>query len=58
LEPDGVNQPPKQDKLEPDGVNQPPKQDKWENVSQPPNKLESDGKAKASVLFTKNVQIV
>ena len=57
LEPDGINQP-KQDKLEPDGVNQPPKQDKLENVNQPPNKLESDGKAKASVLFTKNVQIV
>ena len=57
-EPDGVNQPPKQDKLEPDGINQPPKQDKLENVNQPPNKLESDGKAKASVLFTKNVQIV
>ena len=58
LEPDGVNQPPNQDKLEPDGVNQPPKQDKLENVNQPPNKLESDGKAKARVLFTKNVQIV
>ena len=58
LEPDGVNQPPNQDKLEPDGVNQPPKQDKLENVNQPPNKLESDGKAKARVLFTKHVQIV
>ena len=58
LEPDGVNQPPNQDKLEPDGVNQPPTQDKLENVNQPPNKLESDGKAKARVLFTKNVQIV
>ena len=53
-----VNEDDNNQKLKPNDVNQPPKQDKLENVNQPPNKLESDGKAKARVLFTKNVQIV